>query len=387
MSEGPAYTADMSLDQAARPGSWIETLAPLIEHWRLLLLGCFLATAVGLAATFVIAPIFTAQTTLLFPDRPQSSSSAALQSLGALAGIAGVGGGRNTTEQFAALLQSVNVQDRLIEQFKLVEVYDKRFKGDARRELDKRVRITVGKKDNLLRIEVDDTDPARAAALANQHVDELRRLTSTLAVTEAQQRRVFFETQLAEAQKKLVAAQQALEGSGFSQGALKAEPRAAAENYARLSAAVTAAQVRRQTLRGVLADGAIEVQQQQAELGALQRQLAQLEQPLRANQGPDYISKYRDFKYQETLFDLMARQYELARVDESREGALIQVVDVATPPERRSKPQRLVVTAASGLVAALALLLFVYGRDSWQRAWADPSTADTMARFKRTRRA
>ena len=93
-------------------------------------------------------------------------------------------------------------------------------------------------------------------------------------------------------------------------------------------------------MRGSLSDDTPEVRQQQATLAALRSQLARLEQATQVTGAPDYVSKYREFKYQETLFDLFARQYELARVDESREGALIQVVDIATPPERKSKPKR-----------------------------------------------
>ena len=190
--------------------------------------------------------------------------------------------------------------------------------------------------------------------MANRHVDELRRLTSTLAVTEAQQRRVFFEHQLKQTRDKLTQAQQALQASGFNQGALKAEPKAAAEGYARLRAEVTAAEVRLQTMRGNLADdhtgGAAGSRPRWARCAPSS---ARLEQPPTSHGGPDYVSKYREFKYQETLFELFARQYELARVDESREGALIQVVDMAKPPERKSKPKR-AITAVATTLARLA---------------------------------
>ena len=167
--------------------------------------------------------------------------------------------------------------------------------------------------------------------------------------------------------------------SGFSPGALRAEPKAAAEGYARLKAEVTAAEVRLQTLRGTLSDNAVEVQQQQATLGALRAQLSRLEQaksaPMPPLGGPDYISKYREFKYQETLFELFARQYELARVDESREGALIQVVDPATPPEKKSKPKKAFIALLSTAAALMGLIVFVLARHFWresEKARQDP---------------
>ena len=383
MTSGYADSTSGDAGSATPARTFVDLYFPLRRAWRLLISVPPLCAAIGFGATYLVDPTYTAQTTLLPPEKPQSASAAAVQSLGALAALAGVGSSKTPTDQFAALLLSVTVRDRLIDRFKLLEVYDEDYKVDARRELDKRVRVSIGKKDGLLTIEVDDKDPQRAAALANQHVTELRHLTSTLAVTEAQQRRVFFERQLKDTRQELVKAQEALQGSGFSVGALKAEPRAAAEGYSRLRAEVIAAQVRLQTLLGSLADGAPEVRQQSAQLGALQAQLARLEQSGSAI-GADYVGKYREFKYQEALFEIMARQYELARVDESREGALIQVVDTALPPEKRSKPRRGIVAAASGLGAMILLLLFVYQREGWVRALANAASADALARARRT---
>jgi uncharacterized protein involved in exopolysaccharide biosynthesis len=250
------------------------------------------------------------------------------------------------------------LSDRIVDHFKLMDVYGVKFRVDARKELASNVHIGLGKKDGLISVQVDDKSPQRAADVANQYVEELRRLTASLAVTEAQQRRVFFERQLQASRDRLVQAQQALQSSGFNPGALKAEPKAAAEAYARLKAEATSAEVRLQMLRGSLADGTPEVQQQQAELAALRGQLARSERASGSTDGPDYVSKYREFKYQESLFELYARQFELARVDESREGALIQVLDVATPPERKSRPRRGVIAISAMLAAFSASAIF-----------------------------
>jgi uncharacterized protein involved in exopolysaccharide biosynthesis len=204
--------------------------------------------------------------------------------------------------------------------------------------------------------------------MANSYVAELRQMTNRLAVSEAQQRRVFFEQQLQATKEKLTQAQIALQSSGFNGGALKAEPRAAAESYARLRAEITATDVKLQTLRGMLAENATEIQSLQNTLAALRRQLATLEVASRASGDTDYISRYREYKYQETLLELFARQYELARVDESREGALIQVVDVATPPEKKSKPKRALIAVGAALLAALGACVWVLVRQSRRAA-------------------
>jgi uncharacterized protein involved in exopolysaccharide biosynthesis len=358
-----AYSDDVGMDL-------FELLAMLGQHLKLLLAGPLLAGLAALGITYLIAPTFTAKTTFLPPQQQQSTAASAMAALGPLAALVGGAGVRTPADQYVALMQSVNVSDRIIDEFKLRDVYDEELRVDARKKLSNNVRIAVGKKDGLITVEVDDKSPRRAADMANRYVEELRRMTSTIAVSEAQQRRLFFERQLGQTRDRLTAAQLALQGSGFSQGALKAEPKAAAEGYAKLRAEVTAAEVRLQAMRGSLVDETPEVRQQQATLNALRAQLARLEQASDAAGGPDYVGKYREFKYQETLFELFARQYELARVDESREGALIQVVDEASPPERKSSPKRALVAVSATMAALLVLAAAVVIRRSWQQRHA-----------------
>jgi uncharacterized protein involved in exopolysaccharide biosynthesis len=372
----PAYEAEDEV-------SLLDLALPLIEHWKLWILG---SLAVGLAAlgiAFLMTPVYTARTSFLPPQQQQSGLASALSSLGGLAGLAGAAGAiKSPADQYVALMQSVSATDRLIDQFDLMKVYESKYRFEARKELGQNTRIAVGKKDGLISIEVDDEGPKRAAEMANAYVEELRRLTSTLAVSEAQQRRMFFEKELKDARDQLEKAQQALQASGFTIGALRAEPKAAAESYAKLKAEITAAEVRTQVLRSTLAESAPELQRQVAQLSALRAQLARLEQAGDANVGPDYVSKYREFKYRETLFELFARQYELARVDESREGALIQVVDVAVPPEYKSKPKRGFIAVAATLASLLLLGAFILIRHFWRQTTANPEDAEKMARLR-----
>ena len=357
---------DLSVPLAGEDGGGIalsELFSVLLVQWRLIVGSAFAAGLLALGVAFLLPPVYTARTVILPPQQQQSSASAALSSLGALAGLAGGAAGlKSPADQYVAMMQSVTVSNRIIDQFKLIEVYESKFRVDAQKELSEKVRIVSGKKDGLITIEVDDVSPERSAAMANSYVEALRSLTTTLAVTEAQQRRVFFELQLEKTKEKLTQAQVALQGSGFNSGALKAEPKAAAEGYAKLRAEVTAGEVRLQALRGMLADNAPEITQLQATLGALRSQLARFETGSSQKNDADYIGRYREYKYHETLFDLFARQYELARVDESREGALIQVLDVATAPERRRKPKRGLIAAGMALLVAFMMSVWVLKR-------------------------
>ncbi|MFN3629608.1 MAG: Wzz/FepE/Etk N-terminal domain-containing protein [Casimicrobiaceae bacterium] len=348
--------------------SLLDLLAILAARWRVLVFAPIAVGALALGGTYLIAPTFTARTTFLPPQQQQSTAASALASLGALSGLAGgMANIKSPSDQYVSLMQSVNAQDRIVDRFKLMDVYESKYRFEARKTLSQNVRISLGKKDGLITVEADDTDPQRAADLANAHVTELRRLSADLALTEAQQRRAFFEAELQKTRIKLTQAQQNLQSSGFSASALRAEPKAAAEGYAALKAEATAAEVKLQTLRRGLADNTPEVQQQITMLGALRAQLSKLESSSDTKNDADYISRYREFKYQEALFDLFAKQYEMARLDESREGALIQVVDAATKPEWKSKPKRGSIALVAAFSTALLLGIGLLLSHSWRQ--------------------
>jgi len=361
--------------------SLIDVMQVIAENLRLLILGPLLVGLIALGISFLLTPIFTATSKFLPPQQQQSGALGMLQSLGGLGGLAGAAAGiKNPSDQYVAFLKTNTVQDALIDQFSLQARYEQDYRQGTRKKLDENTRVTAGK-DGLISIEFDDRDPQFAARLANAYVDELGALLNRLAITEAQQRRVFFEKQLATTKDNLIRAEQSLAASGVSPSALNANPSTALEGPARLRAQVTAQEVRLASMRSYLTDSAPEFRQAQAELVALRGQLmkAEKEQPATSAGGNDYIAKYREFKYQETLFDLFARQFETAKIDESREGASIQVVDVATPPELKSKPKRATIAVAATFATAFLLMIFVFIR---QVFWAGKNDAATAAKLR-----
>lgn len=381
--------ADTDSSVATRTGSaedravLLEYLAVLAQRWRLVLSLPIGAALVAFACTFLIPRTYTARTTLIPPPQQQSAAASALASLSALSGLVGnITGSKTTGDQFVSLMQSVQVQDRIIDRFKLMDVYEVEYREQARRELGHNVRIALGKKDGFIAVETDAETPKLAADMANQYVEELRRLAGGLALTEAKQRRVFFEGELQKTRVLLTQAQQSLQRSGIGAGAIKTEPRAAAEGYATLRASATAAEVRLQTLLRSLAETAPEVQQQRALLGALRTELGKIEQTDTSGADADYIGRYREFKYQETLFDLLAKQYELARIDESRDHALIQVVDAATPPERASGPRRVLIAAVAAAATLVVLGLWFLLLGSWRQLKSNDARVVEAAKLR-----
>jgi tyrosine-protein kinase Etk/Wzc len=364
--------------------SLLDLLQVLADNLRLLVLGPLVAGLVALGYTFTITPTFTATTKFMPPQQQQSGAAAMLAGLGALGGLAGAAGIKSPADQYVAFLKSRSVQDVLVDRFKLMERYESKFREDARNALGGSVQIASGK-DGLITIDVSDKDPAFGAQLANAHVEELGKLLSRLAVTEAQQRRVFFEKQLVNAKDNLTKAEQALASSGVNSAVLKSTGAAVAA-VAQLKGQIAAQEIKLASMRGYLTESAPDFKQAQTELSAWRAQLGRAEKTEPAvglsGSDSDYISRFRDFKYFETLFELFTKQYEMARIDESREGAVIQVLDAAQPPERKSKPKKAQMAMISALGTGFALLLFVFIRQALRGAAQTPESAEKLSRLR-----
>jgi uncharacterized protein involved in exopolysaccharide biosynthesis len=375
MSENAISNVPQAAEQDDDEISLLDLLQVVVDNLRLLVFGPLACGLTALGISFAIPPTFTAKTQFLPPQQQQSAAASMLASLGALGGLAGAATGlKNPADQYVAFMKSVSVQDALIDRFKLIEKYEAKLKTDARLALTANLRIASGK-DGLISVEVDDEDPKFAADLANAHVDELRKLLSRLAVTEAQQRRMFFEKQLEQTKDNLAKADQALKSSGINSSVLKSSPASAVEAVARLKAGISVQEVKLGAMRNYLTENSTEFKQALSELGSLKTQLAKAEKEEPAHKGAsDYMSRYREFKYQETMFELFAKQFELAKVDESREGAVIQVLDVAQPPERKAKPKKAFVAIIASFAAGFALLLFVFVRSKLKIASQDDET-------------
>jgi uncharacterized protein involved in exopolysaccharide biosynthesis len=382
MTDAPPTPVHESDDEV----SLLDLLQTIVNNLRLLVFGPLAVGVLAMGVCFAVPPTYTAKTQFLPPQQQQSAAASMLATLGSLGGLAGaVGGIKNPADQFLAYMRSVSLQEALVDRFQLQERYDTKTRVDARKELSDKIRAVSGK-DGLISVEVDDKDPQFAAQLANAHVEELAKLLGKLAVTEAQQRRLFFEKQLVQAKEKLTQAEIVLKATGISGSVLKSNPVSAIAAVAGLQAQVTAQEVRVGAMRGYLAETAPDFKQAMSELANLRVQLAKQEQGTasgnKASVEGDYVTKYREFKYQETLFELFAKQYELAKVDEAREGAVIQVLDIAQPPEKKAKPKPVLIGVIAMLASACVLLLIVFFRQALASSDRDPTLAPKMAKLK-----
>jgi uncharacterized protein involved in exopolysaccharide biosynthesis len=365
--------------------SLLDLLQVVVENLRLLVLGPIAAGLIALGISYQIPPTYTARTVFMPPQQQQGGAALMMQSLGALGGLAGAAAGiKNPTDQFLAFLKSESVADGMVDRFDLVARYHANLRVDARTSLGSKSRFSSGK-DGLITLEVDDTDPVFAADLANGYVSEFRKVLARMAVTEAQQRRAFFEKQLMETSDKLKSAEMALQDSGVGLAALKSSPEATMSRLAVLQGQVTAQEIRLGSMRGYLAESAPEFKQGLADLAAMRAALAKIEQvsATPSKGGSEYLGHYRDFKYYQTLFELFSKQFELAKIDEAREGAVIQVLDIARPPERKSKPNKKELAVITALAAGFLLLLFVFVRNALRQTGADLESREKLSRLSR----
>ena len=371
--------------------SLIDLAIALGEEKTTILKVTGLFTAVAVVVALLLPNIYTAKTVMMPPQQQQSGAASALASLGGLAGLAGAAAGiKSPDEMYVAFMQSEGLQKSIIEKLKLQERYDTKTIVDTRNKLKENVRISPDKKSGLISIEADDKDPEFSAQLANLHVDELRVLLGRLAVTDAQQRRMFYEQQIKKVQAELAEAEQSFRQakakSGMQVTAVLAETgvRASAE----LRGQIAAREVQMSAMSRFATAQNPDVQRLGRELSALRGQLAKLEQgsgvvetstPLQQQA----VKAYRDVKVQEAMLEVLIKQYELARVDEAKEGPLLQQLDIATAPERKSKPKRVLMVVLAVITGMFLGLLLVFVRGAMRKSVETEAGAWKFSALKR----
>jgi uncharacterized protein involved in exopolysaccharide biosynthesis len=349
------------------------------------------AMAIATVAVFLLPVRYTATTTILVPQQSASISSMLLTQLGTMGSLGSLAGNqmglRNPNDLYAGLLHSRTVEDGVIQRFALQQEYGEAKVSKARETLERRTTIDSGLKDGLIRISVEDRDASRAAELANGYIEEYKKLSATLAITEAAQRRLFFERQLEDAKNALSNAEENLKRTQQSTGVIEVDAQAKAliESAAVLKAQVAAKEVEVQAMGAFATPDNPDVMLARQELGALRAQLGRLagsegnpatELVVPKGQIPEaalvYLRAVREVKYRETLFELIARQFEMAKLDEARQGTVIQVVDPAVPPDRRSFPKRTLIILLTGATALVIAIIFILLRNGLQRAHSRP---------------
>jgi uncharacterized protein involved in exopolysaccharide biosynthesis len=366
----------------------------LARRKRFIALSGLILAVVTLATTLIMKPTFTAKVVIMPPQK----SSSPLAQLGALSALAGGGGAasalglKNPDDLYIGLLQSESIADALIQRFHLQQLYKKKLRSETRKELKSNTKI-VSEKSGMMSIAVEDHDPKRAADIANAYVEELHSLMGHLAISEAGQRRLFFEQQMEQEKNRLADAEIALAETERKTGIIQPAGQAQATimSIAQLRAQIAASQVQLQGLEASATEQNPEVILLQTQIAGLESQLASLEKgnprgtgmqddvELPTSKVPaaslEYIRKMRDVRYHETLFELLARQYEIAKVDEAKAGEVVQVVDPALVPDRKSWPPRALLTILAAILGVLFASFWVILQAAYRNWETNPEQA------------
>ncbi|MEI7696494.1 MAG: Wzz/FepE/Etk N-terminal domain-containing protein [Chlorobium sp.] len=359
--------------------SLVDLAITLAKNKKTILVVPIISGMVALVICFFIPNVYTADTQIL-PPQQQSSASAMLSQLGSLGGLAGISSGmgiKNPNDTYVAMLKSRTLQDKLIKRFKLQIVYDKKSFEKSRLALREATTVKVGK-DGIIGLSVEDHDPRRASLLANAYVDELQQMTQVFAVTEASQRRLFFEKQLLLAKQSLgdseIAMKQLQEKTGIIQ--LDAQAKLVIGTAAQLKAQIAMKEVELGAQRTFSTGDNPDYIRSQQILAGLRSQLAKVETGRVTSgkvpeAGLEYMRRVRDLKYAETVYELLAKQFEVAKIDEAKQSSVIQVLDRALVPEKKSKPQRSMIVLLSSIVGGFLAILWVFISEALQNAKKD----------------
>ena len=377
----------------------LDYLIVLLKRKKLIISitsGAALITAI---ISLIMTPIYRAETRILPPQT--GSSSIAVGMLSQMSGAQGITeslGLKTPSDLYIGMLESRTIADRIIDRFNLMELYKAEYREDARKELfEDALEAETDKDTDIITIDVEDKDPKRAADMANAFVEELKNLTKGLAVTEASQRRLFFEEQLKDTKMALVKAEEEMQGFQEKTGALQvdAQTKAIIEGIAMLRAQIAAKEVQLKVMRTYATAQNPDLQRAEDELNGLKAELGKLEAKGGSGHdsliptgripeiGTEYIRKLRDLKFNETLYELLAKQFEAAKLDEAKEAAVIQVIDKAIPPEKRAKPKRTLMVLIATFTGFFLSIFVAFFAEYKERASKDP---ENKARFETLKR-
>jgi uncharacterized protein involved in exopolysaccharide biosynthesis len=401
-------TIDEGNEPASHPEtrrSALDTLVLLVGRKRFFIRFVVAAALLSIIVAFVLPVRYEAKIVLLPPQQNSSIGSAFLGQLGNLGGLgslASLASGslsiKNPADMYVSLLTSRTVEDAMIQRFGLMKEYDEKRMTDTRKVFEKRTTVVAGVKDGLIRISVEDRDPKRAAEMANGYVDEFRKLSASLAITEAARRRLFFEQQLQQAKGALTNAEAAMAKTQQSTGVLQidSQARSLIESAAILRGQVVAKQVQIEGMRSFATDDNPNLILAKQELAALQSHLEHVAGSQHDNgsdinlskgrvteSGMEYLRRYRDLKYQETVFELLAKEFEIAKLDEAREGSIVQVVDAAVPPDKKSSPHRLLIIIASTVLSVFVAVFWILFQEKASRTFDQPENRERLDALKR----
>ena len=360
---------------------WIKLLSEnRALLWRGLLYGLLLSTLTA----FLLPDYYSGLTSILPPQQTTSLANSSLGQLAPLMALAGKDIGlKNPSDLYVALLQSHSVEDALINRFNLQDVYGESKISEARKKLEKRTTVVAGK-DGIIRLEIEDKDQHRAVLMAGEYIRQLYKMNQQFAITEAAQRRVFFGDEMKKAKSDLTDAEVALKKTQESTGLIKLDSQAKAiiSSVATLRAQIAAKEVESHSMEVFSTESNPEYNLLQQEISALRAQLRKAENSSVTGNGDimvptgsvpgvglEYMRRYRDVQFSQSIFELLAKQYEIAKVDEAKTAPVLQVVDEPSLPDKISSPKRTWFISGGTVSALFLVIVWLFARPKVLDMW------------------
>ena len=380
----------------------IDLLIVLAKRKRLIIgitMGVAICTAI---ISLIMSPVYMATTKILPRQKSSDSSDLAshLQMLDQAGVISILSGGalgiKTSNDLYIALLNSRPVLDRIIDMFDLMKLYNSKSRDEVRRSLKDKIMAQDDKKSGIITVNIEDKDPKRAADMANAFIEELRVMNKGLSVTEAAQRRLFFEEQLKDEKDSLSKAEEAMKSFQEKTGAVKIDTQATAviEEISHLKAQIAAKEVQIKVMRTYLTSQNPDIQRAEEELKGTVEQLGRLESKNEdgsalvptgniPSASTEYVRRMRDLKFNETLYGLLLNQYEAAKLDEARDATVIQVIEKAVPPEKKVKPKRMQMVILAMIASLFVSIFAAFFIEYMERIKIDPENKERVETLKR----
>jgi len=381
-------TAASSIDEREEDFSLIDLLTFFGIYKGFIFSITFISCVLSIVVSLLMTPIFTGKTLLIPPQQQQNLAASTLASLGNLSG--NVLGAKSQDDMYIALMNTEKFQNSIIEKFDLKARFKSALLIDIRMALGSMVRIASDKKSSLLSIEVDDPDPVFAANLANGYAQELSRFLGEMAITDAQVRRLYYSNQIKKTQDDVANAEisyrEIQQKSGLQIPSLQAE--SSVKEIAELHGQIASRELQLQAINIFATVQNPEVKKLITELTAMRMHLQKLEQgspsaPSAGKLQQGALMAYRNMKVQESILESLVKQLEFARIDEAKEGPLLQVIDNATPAERRSSPKRTKFVITNTLFGFLLACILAFIRHIYLATVQTSSGLEKLQKFKR----
>jgi len=377
--------------------NWVRNANLLWDHRRLLFRVAIVALVLSATIAFLIPKRYESVARLMPPEQPSTGAAmlAALagHSLGGLAGfgnLAGLLGGRTSSALFIDLLHSRTISDHIIDRFNLQHVYKKRYRIDTVKYLGHQTTVVDDKKSGVITITFSDTDPRRAQAITQAYLDELNSIVTRANTSSARREREFIEKRLVSVQAELQSAEKALSQFSSTNVTLdiKEQTHAMVDAAAKLQAELIVGQSELDSLEQIYGDANVRVRAARARIGVLQSQLTKMSGSAAA-EGSDesneassqlypslrqlprlavpYADLYRRVRIQETVFELLSQQYEMARLEEAKDTPVVAVIDQPLVAEKKSFPPRLLMMLLLTGFSVGATAFYIVLRSMWER--------------------